>query len=707
MKYPYVIFFRYNKYSYIDNLFIENNDKLNFTIFLTNNIEVLNNLYNSNYQILITFGNDISEYNTFLSKNPKRIKNKWIHINEINNIDDLNNLINMFFIEQCSLNRQEIRPIFSIFTTTYNSYHKIKRAYNSLISQTFKDWEFVVVDDSPDDNHFIFLKELMNHDSRVRLFRRNENCGNIGNVKNEAISLTRGKYVIELDHDDELMPYVLHDSFKVFEENPEIGFIYMDCAFIYENGQNFQYGDFICKGYGSHYLQKYNDKWLYVYNTPNINNITLSHLVCCPNHPRIWRKNILTEIGNYCELLPICDDYEILLRTALNTIIAKIHKLGYIQYMNNDNNNFSLIRNNEINRIGPSFIFPFYFNKFKINEYMQKINAYEDESYIYNYSKIWERDDTYVHKYCNSIVNCDYNKQYCILGFDSFLFNKDYIINMALNNKNDFIIIDFNCDFDYLKFLAEIYKITNFKLYHLTYPSYEAALKYFHLQYKSCKNFEIVSNYKQCFKFNTNLNNRYEVINFVSSSDNNYLQIGIDDIETFENTHFINKKGIHELNCYDNKHIIVSNSNDYFKNYSHLYDIIFIDGLHHCQQIITDFNNSINNLNKNGTIILDDIIPFHHDEQMKMPISYTYTNNSLISNVPWTGEVWKVAYYILSKFKTCISFSIFHNINYRGIGCFKINDKFLIQETELELIQNYSYDNDFENYIKILLSIIE
>ena len=112
-------------------------------------------------------------------------------------------------------------------------------------------------------------------------------------------------------------------------------------------GENFKYGDFICKGYGGYYMQKYNNRWVYVYITPNINNITLSHLVCLPNHPRIWRRDTMYKLENYSEFLPICDDYEILLRTALNTKIVKIHKLGYVQFMNDGRSNFSLIRNGE------------------------------------------------------------------------------------------------------------------------------------------------------------------------------------------------------------------------------------------------------------------------------------------------------------------------------------------------------------------------
>ena len=50
--------------------------------------------------------------------------------------------------------------------------------------------------------------------------------------------------------------------------------------------------------------------------------------------------------------------------------------------MNDSNNNFSLIRNAEINRIGPNYISPMYYKIMSINEKMKMFNAYEDEKYI-------------------------------------------------------------------------------------------------------------------------------------------------------------------------------------------------------------------------------------------------------------------------------------------------------------------------------------
>ena len=152
-------------------------------------------------------------------------------------------------------------------------------------------------------------------------------------------------------------------------------------------------------------MEKINDNWVYVYNTPNINNITMSHLVCLPNHPRIWKRSVLMELESYSEFLPICDDYEILLRTCCSKYkVAKNNKAQYIQYANDDGNNFSSIRNSEINRIGPKYISPMFYKKYGVHDKMKDLDAYEEESYITNHSPIWKRGEKYQHKKMDGIL---------------------------------------------------------------------------------------------------------------------------------------------------------------------------------------------------------------------------------------------------------------------------------------------------------------
>ena len=719
MKYPFVIFYRKEKFKSIDNFFIQNSSALDCSIFIADSVEYVKNLHNSNFQLLITYGDDYEEYcKELLTVISKEMLQRHIHIftNDINltNVTIFNQLINNTYINLCSLNRVYTRPTFSLFTPSYNSYDKILRVYNSLQKQTLLDWEWVIIDDSPDDLNFQFLRTNFSHDARIRFYRRSNNNGSIGNVKNETIGLCRGKYLVEMDHDDELMPYVLQESADVFNSNPSIGFIYYDCACVYENGNNQWYGDFICKGYGGYYSQKYEDKWRLVYITPNINNITMSHLVCCPNHPRIWRKDVLLNMGSYCEYLPICDDYEILLRTVVSTNIAKIHKLGYIQYMNDSNNNFSLIRNSEINRIGPNFIYPNYFTNFQINEIMKENNAYEDEKYIIEHSKIWERDQyTYKHKYCNLIINNDFDMQICIIGFDSLLANIDEITEMYKNPRNDFIILENKCSLSYLQERIERYNFTRMKCYTLIDTPIDKLINYFKLLYLSVPKYNIININLQKPVYNTNFYKRSQIINELTNKYDRYLEIGVEYGECFNETHFVNKVGVDpdpKFCSNVGQTLILQTSDDFFKQYDirQQFDVIFIDGMHQAEYVLRDINNAIQILSANGTIFMDDILPLNYNEQLKIPIKHYYENGILKYGENWTGDVWKVVYHLLKNYTDKIlDFKYFYNINFRGIGALKFKEVFKIRDEEIDDINSYNYFQDFSDYLTILQSFPE
>lgn len=714
MKYPFVIFYRKEKFNCIDNFFIQNSSTLDCSIFIADSVEYVKNLHNSNFQLLITYGDDYEEYcKELLTVISKEMLQRHIHITNdiLKNIAFFNYFINNSYICICSLDRVYTRPTFSLFTPSYNSYDKILRVYKSLQKQTLLDWEWVIIDDSPDDLNFQFLRTNFSHDARIRFYRRSNNNGSIGNVKNETIGLCRGKYLVEMDHDDELMPYVLQESADLFNTNPSIGFIYYDCACVYENGTNQWYGDFICKGYGGYYSQKYEDNWRLVYITPNINNITMSHLVCCPNHPRIWRKDVLLNMGSYCEYLPICDDYEILLRTVVSTNIAKIHKLGYIQYMNDSNNNFSLIRNSEINRIGPNFIYPNYFSILKINEIMRDNDAYENETFIHQHSKIWERDQsTYKHKYCNLIVNNDFDTQICIIGFDSLLANIDEITELYNNPRNDFIVLENKCSLSYLQERIERYNFTRMKCYTLIDTPIDQLINYFKLLYSSVPDYRIININLQKPLFNTDIYKRSQIINQLTNKNDKYLEIGVEYGECFNETHFINKVGVDpdpKFTLNVGQILYIQTSDDFFKQYDikQQFDVIFIDGMHQAEYVLCDINNSIQILSSNGTIFMDDILPFNYNEQLKIPIKHYYENGILKYGENWTGDVWKVLYHILKNYQAKIlDFKYFYNINFRGIGALKFKEVFKIDNKEIDTINSYNYFQDYSNYIISLQS---
>ena len=487
-KYPTVLFFRYDKYNLIDTFLYNSKDKLNCDIKIIDKKDGLMNLFDPNYMILATFGPDEKEYHAdvFQVMAP-RMARRWIHYNEILNPEEFSRGINYCYLENVIGDRVQSRPIFSIFTTCYKSYEKIKRPLNSLLNQTMVDWEWVILDDSPGDKHFVFLKQLFNGNKKIRLYKRSENSGNIGNVKNEAVSLCRGKYVLELDHDDDIVPTLLKTTVDAFEKHPDAGFAYTDFINLYETGENYWYGDFFALGYGGYYNTKYKGKWVNVYTTPQVNNITLSHLVSLPNHARMWRRDVLLQLGNYSEFLPINDDQEILMRTCMGTKMIKIPMMGYVQYMNHGNNNFSLIRNSEINRIGPQHLVPQYYAKYKVHEVMKERNAYDNESLMYHRKQLWLRDD-FVPQYWNYMYQPEFDLQVCVIGRDTFHAKLPEIKTMYKNPRIDFFLIDSSGDREGLCKFLDSQGFDRMRCYTIKDLTRDQMLNYFNYIFKMIEN---------------------------------------------------------------------------------------------------------------------------------------------------------------------------------------------------------------------------
>ena len=716
-RYPSVILFRHNKYSDIDSFIESNKDSLMCTIHITSSIEDLNKLFSPNYHLLVTYGDSYDEYhNSFADKIPHRFSGRWFHKTDISNIAEFNHNVNYCYVTNVINIREKTRPVFSIFTTCFKSYDYIDTAYKSIKKQSLIDWEWVIMDDTPEDEHFVFLKNKLSSDNRVRLYKRDKNSGSIGNVKNEVISLCRGKYILEMDHDDEILSDCLLDSYNIFQSDENIGFVYADTVHLYRDGRDFNYGDFICKGYGGYYMEKVRDKWVYVYNTPNINNITLSHLVCLPNHPRIWKRSVLMELESYSEFLPICDDYEILLRTCCSKYkIVKNNKAQYIQYMNDGGNNFSNIRNAEINRLGPKYISPMFYEKYNVHNKMKECNAYEDEIYIVNHSPIWKRGTEYQHKKKNQRINMNYDKQYCIINdaIDN-MDTVDRLKELYKNERNDFLVLSNRISSQELQSKLDSMGFDRMKCYSYTDCSEEELINYFKMMYKNdnCEHEVIQSEndlYNNFITNNTSLTTRHEVVNTIidTYNYNSYLEIGVENGITFKNIKLdmVNKVGVDPDPTYKEENIILKTSDVFFKENNKIFDIIFIDGMHQLEYVYNDFFNSINCLTPKGSIVIDDVLPMNEREQYKVPIKHYYNNGILKYGESWTGDVWKFIYFLLLHYQ--FDFSVYNFTNgYRGmihIYNFKneINDE--IDNTKvIETMNSYDYNKDYNKYLKYI-----
>lgn len=106
----------------------------------------------------------------------------------------------------------------SIITPAYNSKETIEQAYNSVLSQTFFDWEWIVVDDCSNDNSFEYIKEITKDDKRVIVLKTPKNSGTAV-ARNIGLKHTSGRYITFLDSDDLLDPNYLECQLEFIKKH--------------------------------------------------------------------------------------------------------------------------------------------------------------------------------------------------------------------------------------------------------------------------------------------------------------------------------------------------------------------------------------------------------------------------------------------------------------------------------------------------------
>jgi glycosyltransferase involved in cell wall biosynthesis len=242
------------------------------------------------------------------------------------------------------------QQLVSVVTPTHNIGSMILRAYDSLSSQTYGEWEWVLYDDSTDEETAGILKSIARSDHRVRVHRGGDHSGVVGEVKRRGFSLAEGDIILELDHDDELIETCIEQVVAGFSANPECGFAYTDCAEVESDGSPVRYGENFAFGFGTYRNQmcEYRGKSYLVANNPPINTKTLSHIVGMPNHARAWTRSAYMDIGGHSADLGVADDYELLLRTFLKTRMLHVKHFGYVQHRRPGRVNTHLVRNREI-----------------------------------------------------------------------------------------------------------------------------------------------------------------------------------------------------------------------------------------------------------------------------------------------------------------------------------------------------------------------
>ncbi|MDF1722305.1 MAG: glycosyltransferase family A protein [Minwuia sp.] len=113
-------------------------------------------------------------------------------------------------------------PMVTVITTSYNSEAHIGTAIESVLNQTFEDFEYLVVDDASDDETMQIARNCAGKDRRIRLLRNETNLGDYPN-RHRAVAEAQGRYIKFLDSDNVLYPHALDVHVRYMEAYPEAG----------------------------------------------------------------------------------------------------------------------------------------------------------------------------------------------------------------------------------------------------------------------------------------------------------------------------------------------------------------------------------------------------------------------------------------------------------------------------------------------------
>ncbi|MEW9855830.1 glycosyltransferase [Novosphingobium rhizovicinum] len=206
-------------------------------------------------------------------------------------------------------------PAISVAMSVYNGERFLPEAIESVLDQTFSDFEFLIVDDGSGDATASILRDYEARDSRVRAIVR-ENRGLVASL-NELLSCASAPIIARMDADDICRPERFDRQFAFLTNNPDHGVVGSWSEDIGEDGAPlFRTGD----------------------DHPLTHEDVLSaiaqgrHVICHP--AAMFRREVVLSVGGYHAAFRHCEDYDLWLRLASVTKLANLPErlLRYRRY---------------------------------------------------------------------------------------------------------------------------------------------------------------------------------------------------------------------------------------------------------------------------------------------------------------------------------------------------------------------------------------
>jgi len=116
-------------------------------------------------------------------------------------------------------------PLITVYITNYNYEKYIKQSIESVLNQTFDNFELFIIDDGSIDNSKAIIESYANYPQVNIVYQKNKGLNITNNI---ALRLANGKYIMRLDADDYLVPNALEEMVKMLELDPTLGMVFPD-----------------------------------------------------------------------------------------------------------------------------------------------------------------------------------------------------------------------------------------------------------------------------------------------------------------------------------------------------------------------------------------------------------------------------------------------------------------------------------------------
>ena len=192
----------------------------------------------------------------------------------------------------------DIMPKVSVIIPVYNAEKFISETIESVIAQTYQDWEIIAVDDGSTDKTLEILKEHEKKLSKKLRVITQKNSG-VSIARNTGVAAANGEYIAFLDHDDLWMPRKLEKQVKLLDSNRTLGLVYSD-SYQIDGAGNLKKDTFF------HSTKPFRGN---VFNE-------LFYINFIPCLTAVVRKEVLDKVGPFNPKYNIAEEYDLFLKIA-------------------------------------------------------------------------------------------------------------------------------------------------------------------------------------------------------------------------------------------------------------------------------------------------------------------------------------------------------------------------------------------------------